>query len=76
MTADLQRVHRAQDRLLEVLAGHAGVNGVGIARGEAGSYVLKVNLREAAARAGVPEEVDGVPVQVQTVGPIRKRPVS
>ena len=74
MTADLQRAYRAQDRLLAALGGDDRVNGVGIARGDEG-YVLKVNLRDAAARGAVPEEVDGVRVLVHAVGPIRKRPV-
>ena len=75
MTADLQRAYRAQDRLLAALGDDSRVNGVGIARGEEG-YVLKVNLRDADARGAVPEEVDGVRVLVQAVGPIRKRPTT
>jgi len=73
---DLQHAQRAQDRLLERLGDHPDVNGVGIGRGDDGGYVLKVNLRRDSARRDVPEEVDGVPVRVQTVGRVRKRQVA
>lgn len=69
---DLVRAQEAQDRLVETLGAHPEVNGVGIARAD-GGYVLKVNIRTNRAREAIPPEVDGVTVQVQTVGRIRKR---
>lgn len=69
---DLARAQAAQDRLAAELAGHPDVTGVGIARAD-GGYVLKVNVRTAAAADAIPTEVDGVGVRVQTVGRIRKR---
>jgi len=69
---DLQRVQAAQDRLVETLGEHPEVNGIGIARAD-GGYVLKVNVRTNRAREAIPPEVEGVTVQVQTVGRIRKR---
>jgi hypothetical protein len=69
---DLQRAQAAQDRLVETLGEHTEVNGVGIARAD-GGYVLKVNVRTDRGRYAIPPEVDGVTVQVHTVGRIRKR---
>jgi hypothetical protein len=69
---DLKRAQAAQDRLVEAVGGHPEVNGVGISRAD-GGYVLKVNVRTAAARDAIPAEMDGVPVRVQKVGRIRKR---
>jgi hypothetical protein len=71
---DLDTVLRAQDRLLAAVGQHPDVNGVGIARGDDGGYVLKVTLARGDARGDVPAEIDGVPVRAQTIGPVRKRP--
>jgi hypothetical protein len=69
-TLDEARVAKA--RALELFARFASVVGVGITRID-GGYGVKVNLREQPA-AGVilPESVDGVPVRIEVVGPIRK----
>jgi hypothetical protein len=49
------------------------VNGIGLARRGAG-YVLKVNLAAPLAEADrLPQEIDGVPVTAEVVGPIRPR---
>ena len=69
---DLQQAQAAQDHLVQTLSEHPEVNGVGIARAD-GGFVLKVNVRTERARRAIPPEVDGVTVQVQTVGRIRKR---
>lgn len=69
---DLQRAQAAQDRLVETLGEHPDVNGIGLARADDG-YVIKVNVRTERARDAIPPEVDGVTVQVRTVGRIRKR---
>jgi hypothetical protein len=72
MSADLDRVRRAQDRLLAEVENDPDVNGVGIGR-DGDRYVLMVNLRVTAAAVSVPDEIDGVPVTKRTVGTIRKR---
>ncbi len=52
----------------------ARLAGVGITRiGE--GYGLKINLEEAPAKnAPLPADIDGVPVRIEVVGPIKKRP--
>jgi len=72
---DLKRAQAAQDKLANAVRDNPEVNGVGIARAD-GGYVLKANVRSARARDGIPAEMDGVTVEVQTVGPIRKRPAA
>jgi len=73
---DLATVLRAQASLLATVGDRPDVNGVGIARGEDGGYVLQVNVRSGGARGEVPAEVDGVPVRVQAIGPVRKLPAA
>jgi len=49
------------------------VVGVGVTRVD-GDYAVKINLREPLADGiEIPAEIDGVPVRVEVVGPIRKR---
>jgi hypothetical protein len=48
----------------------ARINGVGIT-GHHDRYAVRVNVVDAAAAADVPDEVDGVPVEVVVVGRIR-----
>lgn len=64
----------AKDRARRLCSRKAEVVGVGITRiGD--RYGVKVNLAaEPAAGVRLPEEVDGVPLKVEVVGPIRKRP--
>jgi hypothetical protein len=51
----------------------APVVGVGITRIGAG-YGVKVNLQDEPPRGrNLPDAVDGVPVRVEVIGPIRKR---
>lgn len=69
---DLKRAQAAQDQLAGTLGDHPQVNGIGVARAD-GGYVVKVNVRSQKAREAVPDEVDGVTVQVQIVGRISKR---
>lgn len=53
---------------------HVGiVVGVGVTRIDA-DYAVKINLREPLpSHVNVPPDIDGVPVRVEVVGPIRKR---
>ncbi len=63
----------AKKRALTVFKGLAPVVGVGITKVGAG-YGVKVNLRShPKSKDSLPTEVDGVPVRVEVVGPIRKR---
>jgi hypothetical protein len=68
---DLRQAQAAQDHLADAVGDNPEVNGIGLARADSG-YVLKVNVRTAAARAAIPTEIDGVTVRVQTVGRVRK----
>lgn len=69
--ATLEAARAAKPALVARLAGHPAVNGVGIAR-EGEGHVLRVNLREEAT-AGIPDDIDGVPVRTRVVGPLRAR---
>ncbi|CAN5158463.1 hypothetical protein BH18ACT12_BH18ACT12_16930 [soil metagenome] len=75
-STSLTRARAAKKKAIEQLEGVADVNGVGITRVGDG-YGLKVNLASTPKRWGAfPAAVDGVPVTVEVVGPIRPRPVS
>lgn len=69
---DRSEARAAKAHLVEMLSKHSAVNGVGMGRVGSG-WVLRVNLLSAdpAVRRGIPTEVDGVPVHVQVVGPVR-----
>jgi hypothetical protein len=69
----LERARAAKARALEVFSRLGEVVGIGLTRiGDV--YGLKVNLGSAPKeRSALPSEVDGVPVKVEVVGPIRKR---
>jgi endonuclease YncB( thermonuclease family) len=69
----LPKVRAAQRKVMAKLAQVREVNGVGITRVGDG-YGLKVNLAAQPKRqVRLPEEIDGVPVRVEVVGPIRAR---
>jgi len=67
----LEQARAAKGRVREVIGGKAELSGVGITRID-GGYGVKVNLA-CPPRGPLPSEVDGVPLQVEVVGPIRKR---
>jgi hypothetical protein len=67
----LKEARAAKAKVFEVFASRAEVVGVGITRVKAG-YGVKVNLA-CPADSELPCEVDGVPVEVEVVGPVRKR---
>jgi hypothetical protein len=71
--ATLDQARTAKAKALKVFGRKAAVVGVGITELD-GGYGVKVNLREA-PRPGtdLPDALDGVPVRVEVVGPIRKR---
>ena len=70
--ATLDEARAAKRKAAERLARVPQVNGIGVVRLRAG-YGLKVNLAEAVAAGTVPRSVDGVPLQVAVVGPVRRR---
>ncbi len=69
----LEHVRAAKGEAAEVFGKLASVVGIGITKIN-DSYALKVNLdSEPPAEVTLPTEVSGVPVQVEVVGPIKKR---
>lgn len=68
----LSRARTVKDRLQKTLASRADVCGIGITK-VGMSYGVKVNLSDGADRDSVPTAIQGVPIVVDVVGPIRKR---
>jgi hypothetical protein len=72
-TCTLDEARKAKSRALAIFAPLASVVGVGITRIGDG-YGLKVNLEaKPPADTPLPDDVDGVPVQVEVVGRPRPR---
>lgn len=67
--APRSRAHAVKERHERRLLELPGVEGVGLTEREGGEAIL-LYLHDEAARAGVPEEVDGVPVACEITGPI------
>jgi hypothetical protein len=73
MPATLAQARAAKEEAQKVFGRLGQVVAVGITRMD-GGYAVKVNLRlEPEAGKEIPSDVDGVPVRVEVVGPIRKR---
>lgn len=74
MTAvSIDRARAAKDKAKATFGPMAIVVGIGIARYEDG-YCVKVNLQQPPAEGvTLPDAIDGVPVRLEIVGPIRKR---
>jgi hypothetical protein len=68
--ATLERARGARVRVAALLAATAEVVGVGVTFLDDG-FAVKVNLRELPASCAIPDEIDGVPVIVEVVGPIQ-----
>lgn len=69
-TADLDQARAAKQRIKALIGERSDVVGIGLTRFN-GGYAVKVNLSEAGAP--LPAWIDGVPVQVEIVGTIRKQ---
>jgi hypothetical protein len=70
----LDQARAAKSKALTMLQDASAVVGVGIVRRN-GGYCVKVNVSHAPAAAeAVPASIDGVPVRVEVVGVLRKRP--
>jgi hypothetical protein len=67
--ATLKDARAAKTKATKLLEDHPLLQGIGITK-QGADYGLKVNLLEGDAGA-VPDDVDGVPVQVEVVGPVR-----
>ena len=69
----LDEARAVKAKVMKIFGRLGIVVGVGITRVD-GGYGVKVNLREQPARdVNVPQAVNGVPVRVEVVGPLRKR---
>ncbi len=66
---DLEAARAASLALTCRLSGDRRVNGVGIT-GTQSSFAVRVNLVDDTDRPDLPDEIDGVPVEVEVVGPI------
>jgi hypothetical protein len=72
-TSTIDQARAAKHKALELFDQQEAVVGIGIARVGKG-YGLKVNLQQPLAEQGaLPQEIDGVPIRFEVVGPIRKR---
>jgi hypothetical protein len=71
---DLKTAQAAKPKAFQVFQELAGDVAVGIAPLDDGKFGLKVNLTEAPKKGvKLPSEIEGVPVEVDVVGKIRKR---
>jgi hypothetical protein len=70
--ATLDEARAAKGRAMEVFGKLAEVVGVGVTRVGEG-YGVKVNLRKEPRGVRLPDAVEGVPVCVEVVGPLRTR---
>jgi hypothetical protein len=72
-TTGLDEARAAKERAKATFAGQASVVGIGITRVGDG-YGVKVNLgAPPPSDTDLPDAIDGVPVRIEVVGPIRKR---
>ncbi len=70
--ATLRNARKAKAKAARLLDGDPRVQGIGITK-HAGEFAIKVNLLEASDKNDLPTHVDGVRVDVEVVGPIRRR---
>jgi hypothetical protein len=71
----IEKVRAAKPLAAQLFGKSGALVGIGITRHGSG-YGLKVNLSKSLERPGdVPEQINGVPVHVDVVGPIRKQSV-
>lgn len=70
IAATLEQVRKAQPKLADLLHDVAEIHGIGIAKLGDG-YALRVNLAIETTATTIPPEIDGVPIIVEIVGPIK-----
>lgn len=68
---ELERARAAKETTTRLARKITGVNGIGITK-RRGRYAVKVSIAEARP-TGLPESVDGVPLVIEVVGPVRKQ---
>jgi hypothetical protein len=68
---ELERARAAKETTTRLARKIRGVNGIGITKLR-GRYAVKVSIAEAKP-TGLPETVDGVPLVIEVVGPVRKQ---
>lgn len=68
--ATLERARAAKRHVVELLADLPELEGVGVTFLDDG-FAVKVNLRRMPLSCDIPAEVDGVPILVEVVGPMR-----
>jgi hypothetical protein len=74
MSANLKDAQAAKSRAAKVFGELVGDVAVGLVKLGDDQFGLKVNLTEQpSANLALPDNIDGVPVQVEVVGHIRKR---
>ncbi|MBE3108896.1 MAG: hypothetical protein IMZ46_00035 [Acidobacteria bacterium] len=66
----LERAIQAQEKHTEALMARKGVVGTAVGLDQDGEHVVKVYVEHAQARAGIPVDLDGVPVAVEVTGEI------
>ena len=72
-TIGLDEARAAKERAKVLFAKKASVVGIGLTRVGDG-YGVKVNLDAPPAEdANLPEAIDGVPIRIEVIGPIRPR---
>jgi len=72
-TTGLVEARAAKERAKAIFASKPSVVGIGITR-VGDRYGVKVNLdAPPAPDANLPESIDGVPIRIEVVGPIRRR---
>jgi hypothetical protein len=72
-TIGLDEARAAKERARSIFAGRASVVGIGLTRVGDG-FGVKVNLdAPPPLDTHLPESIDGVPVRIEVVGPIRPR---
>ena len=72
-TTGLDEARAAKERAKAIFAGKTSVVGIGITR-VGDRFGVKVNLdAPPATDAEFPDTIDGVPIRMKVVGPIRKR---
>lgn len=70
----LSEAQKAKSKVAKIFSPLVGVVAVGITRTDDDNYGLKVNLTSPPGDEVIlPTDIDGVPVQVEVVGKIRKR---
>ena len=72
-TRQLEAARAVKERAKEIFSRYGSVNGIGLTRlGEC--YAVKVNFEsEPLDRASLPQNIEGVPVVIQVIGPLHKQ---